>query len=100
MLRVGRVDWEAVAADLDTHGHARLPRVLTAAECGRLIRMYDDPSRFRSRVVMQRHGFGAGEYQYFAEPVPPTVADLRAALYPPLARIANGWAVQLDARER
>jgi hypothetical protein len=82
---------ETVGAELDAHGCAVLPAMLGASDCAALVSLYDDPERFRSRVVMQRHGFGHGEYQYFSYPLPAVVADLRSSLYPPLAAIANRW---------
>jgi hypothetical protein len=84
-------DWDRVAADLDAHGNAVLPRLLAAAECTALAALYDQDDAFRSRVVMGRHGFGRGEYRYFAYPLPALVASLRAAIYPRLAPIANRW---------
>ena len=89
--RLRGVDWAAAARDLDAYGCAILPRVLTADECAALAGSYDTESAFRSSVVMARHGFGRGEYRYFAYPLPSLVAELRAALYPPLAAIANRW---------
>jgi hypothetical protein len=84
-------DWPRIAADLDAHGSAVVPALLAPAECAALAALYADDVRFRSRVVMARHGFGRGEYKYFAYPLPEPVAALRAALYPPLAAIANRW---------
>jgi hypothetical protein len=89
---------ETLETEIAASGYAVRP-LLTPETCAELTALYDDASRFRSRVVMARHGFGRGEYQYFAYPLPPPVARLRAALYPPLARIANAWAASLnDAR--
>jgi hypothetical protein len=82
---------ETVGAELDAHGCAVLPKVLSADDCAALVALYDDPRHFRSRVVMQSHGFGQGEYQYLSYPLPPVVAELRASMYPPLAAIANRW---------
>jgi hypothetical protein len=82
---------EAVGAELDAHGCAVLSGALTAGQCEALVALYDDRCRFRSRVVMERHGFGKGEYQYFSYPLPPVVADWRTSLYPSLADIANRW---------
>ncbi|WP_017877502.1 2OG-Fe(II) oxygenase [Janthinobacterium sp. CG3] len=89
--RVAALDWARLAEDLDGHGWALAPGLLAPAECAALAAAYAEPARFRSRVVMQRHGYGRGEYQYFAYPLPAPVAALRAALYPPLAAIANRW---------
>jgi len=89
--RLGDIDWERALGDLDSAGHAVIPGVLDADRCAEVIRLYDQPAAFRSRIVMQRHGFGQGEYQYFAYPLPNIVARLREDAYPPLARLANRW---------
>jgi hypothetical protein len=87
----GERDWQALAAALDAHGCAVLPALLTAEQCGQLAAAYGDAGLFRSRVVMARHGFGRGEYQYFRYPLPALIASLRSTLYEPLAAIANAW---------
>ena len=92
--------WQCVASELDAHGCAVLPGLLTARECSGIAALYDDERPFRSRVVMARHGFGQGEYRYFAYPLPDTVARLRADLYPPLAEIANRWNAALGVDTR
>lgn len=84
------LDWPAIAGELDDHGCAIIGPLLTAAGCAALAGAYDD-SRYRSRIVMARHGFGRGEYKYFAYPLPGTISALRTALYPQLAKIANRW---------
>ena len=95
-----QVDWDGVAAQLDDHGCALIPGLLSGDECGSYAALYDGAGQFRSRVVMERHGFGRGEYQYFAYPLPGALDWMRTRLYPPLARIANRWqaALGLDAR--
>ena len=98
--RVGAYDWREVGAALDLHGAAVLPALLDPADCAAAGRLYDDAGSFRKRVVMEGHGYGRGEYQYFAYPLPPLVAGLRAALYPPLAAIANRWAAALGETAR
>jgi len=94
------LDWPRIAEDLDTHGYAVIGGVLSRKECAALVRSYTNDEKFRSRVVMARHGFGRGEYKYFAYPLPELVVRLRATLYPPLAEIANRWhaAMGIDAR--
>ncbi len=89
--RLTRLDWPRLGADLDAHGCAVIPSVLAPDECAALVESYADSALFRSRVVMRQHGFGQGEYKYFAYPLPEIVQSLRAALYPPLAAIANRW---------
>jgi hypothetical protein len=82
---------------LDAYGAAAIPALLDARACGELVRLYDDDARFRKRVVMASHGFGRGEYKYFAYPLPEIVAELRSALYPPLSKIANQWNAALNS---
>lgn len=87
--------WDGIERALDVQGHAVLPGLLSVAQCETLSALYPRPDGFRSRVVMARHGFGRGEYKYFAYPLPPLLEQLRHALYPRLAPIANRWQQQL-----
>ena len=98
--RVTGLDWERIASDLDDKGYAVVPRLLTRGDCADVIALYDGPAAFRKRVVMEKHGYGRGEYQYFAYPLPDLVAALRAAFYPHLVPIANRWheAMGIDVR--
>jgi hypothetical protein len=89
--RVEALDWPRLAAELDAEGAATTGPLLSAAECAALTALYDEEGRFRSKVIMARHGFGRGEYQYFRHPLPPLVAGLRGALYAALAPVANRW---------
>jgi hypothetical protein len=94
------IDHDRVAQALDETGAAVLERLLPPEECERLAALYDREALFRSHIVMARHGFGRGEYRYFAYPLPDPVERLRRALYPPLAAIANRWSEALGARTR
>ena len=98
--RVARVAWERVGAELDARGFACTGPILTRTECRALSRLYGDAERFRSRVVMARHGFGRGEYQYFARPLPEIVSQLRSEVYPHLSPVANAWAARLGQERR
>jgi hypothetical protein len=89
--RLEALDWMHVSSELDARGCAMLERLLEPHECDAIAALYDDDARFRSTVVMSRHGFGRGEYKYFEYPLPPLVAELRGGTYPELARIANRW---------
>jgi hypothetical protein len=89
--RVAALDGVAVTAALDAHGCATTGTLLSPDECRSLAQSYASDEIFRSRVVMARHGFGRGEYKYFAYPLPGIVSDLRNAFYPLLAEVANRW---------
>jgi hypothetical protein len=93
--RVRDFDWERLSRELDASGNAVAPKLLTQAECQALAAFYSAENSFRSRVVMGRHGFGRGEYKYFAYPLPAIVAELRAAFYPHLVPVANRWNEQM-----
>jgi hypothetical protein len=93
-------DWAARAADLDARGWAILPGLLDPVTCAAVSAGYDEPARFRSQVVMARHGFGRGEYRYYRYPLPDPIAGLRTALYPPLVGIANHWHERLGIPTR
>ena len=94
---ISHFDWDALEHRLDEHGYATLPSLLTSHECRDLIDLYPDESKFRSRIDMARHRFGIGEYKYLAYPLPPVVQELREALYPHLASIANRWEERLGS---
>jgi uncharacterized protein len=98
--RVGALDWPALETSLSAHGYAATPAILTADECAGLIASYTDDGRFRSHIDMARFRFGAGDYKYFAYPLPPIVAALRGAFYPRLAPVANRWWSELGERTR
>jgi hypothetical protein len=89
--RVAAFDWTAIGTALDADGFAVIPKLLETSECRAIAALYPDDKKFRSHVHMARHGFGRGEYKYFAYPLPALIADLRTALYPRLADIANRW---------
>ncbi len=91
MSRLEAINWPAVTSDLDAQGWAVMPRLLSAKECDDFSSLYKKDEGFRNKVIMARHGFGRGEYKYFAYPLPPMIEALRTALYPNLAAIANRW---------
>ncbi|MBV8443009.1 MAG: 2OG-Fe(II) oxygenase [Hyphomicrobiales bacterium] len=88
---IGALDWPALERDLDAYGCAIAPKLISPESCRAVAALYEDDARFRSHVVMAKHGFGRGEYKYFADPLPELVGALRRGLYPRLAPIANRW---------
>ncbi|MGN9782488.1 2OG-Fe(II) oxygenase [Nonomuraea sp. ZG12] len=94
-MTINTADWTALAGELDAHGCALTPPVLTPAECASVSGLYDEATRFRSTIDMERYRFGRGQYRYFTHPLPPLVARLRVAFYPRLLPIARDWAARL-----
>jgi uncharacterized protein len=98
--RIKTTNWSELAAQLDERGYALTGPLISEKDCNQLVRLYSDKHAFRSRIVMARHNFGRGEYQYFADPLPALVGELREQFYGPLAEIANRWAERLNQTER
>jgi len=94
--RLDRLDWASIEHNLDQDGNAIVAGLLDSDECDELSALYQRPELFRSRVVMARHGFGRGQYQYFSYPLPETISHLRQQLYPRLVPLANRWHEQMN----
>ena len=94
------LDWPRIENELDEHGVGLTGPLLDAGACAALRALYAEAQRFRSRIVMARHGFGRGEYQYFAQPLPEVIAALRPLIYGRLAPIANRWNAALGIAQR
>jgi uncharacterized protein len=90
--RIDAVDWSSAQESLSARGYAVIDPILTSEECGSIVKLYNEPTRFRSHITMERHRFGVGDYKYFSNPLPQLVSDLRTAAYPHLAEVANEWA--------
>src|SRR5215475_5364699 len=100
LARLGALDWQEIGKNLDEQGNAALPGVLTPQECTALASLYPNEDGFRSRVVMERHGFGRGEYKYFSYPLTEIIEEMRTELYGRLAPLANRWneSMNIDVR--
>ncbi|MEN3328894.1 MAG: uncharacterized protein V7638_3701 [Acidobacteriota bacterium] len=94
------ISWERVYRDLDAEGNAVIEDLLASDECDEVRDLFQDENIFRSKIVMERHAFGRGEYKYFSYPLPDLITTLRTSLYPHLVPIANRWneAMGLDVR--
>jgi hypothetical protein len=98
--KIEQQDWSRLASDLAKHGFARTGKILSAADCNELSRMFSDDERFRSTVDMGPRRYGEGRYRYFAAPLPALVTDLRDRLYTCLAPIANTMMADLRRETR
>jgi uncharacterized protein len=92
--------WDQVYRELDVEGNAIVKGILSPDECEEIRGFYEDEDLFRSQIVMERHGFGRGEYRYFSYPLPGLIGALRSDVYPHLVPIANRWneAMGIDVR--
>ena len=93
--RLDAIEWDRIARNLNDQGWATTGPLLDRAECDALIDSYERDDLFRSTVVMARHGFGRGEYRYFAYPLPDLIGALRTGLYQRLLPVANDWRQRL-----
>jgi uncharacterized protein len=97
-FREANIDWQNALSDLDERGFAVIPAVLTQKSCQEIAAVYGDDQQFRSRIDMERYGFGRGEYKYFNYPLPPIVEQIRSSFYPRLAPLANEWLARLGSK--
>jgi len=93
-------DFAAIERDLLRDGYAHVRGLLDPAACRALRALFDRDELFRSHVVMQRHGYGQGDYKYFGYPLPEPVASLRTAFYAGLAPVADRWNEKLKKPDR
>jgi uncharacterized protein len=97
-FREANIDWQNALSDLDERGFAVIPAVLAQKSCQEIAAVYGDDQQFRSRIDMERYGFGRGEYKYFNYPLPPIVQQIRSSFYPRLAPLANEWLARLGSK--
>jgi uncharacterized protein len=98
--RIEALDWPAITETLHSKGFATTPVLFSADESRALAAQYEEADIFRSRVVMGQHGFGRGEYKYFAYPLPDVIAQLRTCFYPRLVSTANAWNLAMGLEPR
>jgi hypothetical protein len=98
-FREANIDWQNALSDLDERGFAVIGAVLAQKTCEEIAAVYGDDRQFRSRIEMERYGFGRGEYKYFNYPLPPVVQQIRSSLYPQLASLANEWLARLGNKK-
>jgi hypothetical protein len=96
--RIEALDWAAAEQSLSERGYAVTNSILSEEECAALVALYNEASRFRSHVIMERYRFGIGDYKYFAHSLPEMVTEIRQKAYPRLAEVANQWAEKLGEK--
>jgi hypothetical protein len=98
--RLAKIDPGALDAALNEDGYATVKNLLNARSCRQLIGLYGSEPGFRKHIRMEQHGYGSGEYKYFAYPLPPMVSLLRETLYSKLVPTANRWNERLGLAPR
>jgi uncharacterized protein len=98
--RIAAGNWQRIERDLNGQGFAMIDRLLTPEECAGLAALFGDDGLFRKHVIMAQHGYGRGEYKYFAYPLPALVSALRTTAYPHLAQLANRWNAEMNVEIR
>jgi hypothetical protein len=93
--RIAEQDWLALTEEIDAFGCAQTGPILTPVESAEFTSMWDERHRFRSTIDMARYRFGEGTYRYFADPVPESITQMRAAFYRLLLPVARDWADRL-----
>lgn len=98
--RLAAIDWQMIGDALNHCGYALIEHLLAPGECAAMTALYVEDTRFRNHVVMERHGYGRGEYRYFSYPLPGLVNDLRTQAYPHLAPLADQLHAALGSEVR
>jgi uncharacterized protein len=94
------INWVKLLEDLNKNGFAHIKGLLAPTSCSEIIKIYENETKFRKKIVMQNHGYGRGEYSYFNYPLPDIVSALRRDFYQRLALIANDWSTKLGRETR
>jgi len=94
------IDTDIIRNEIGEVGYSVTRGVIEKQQCAEWVRSYGDQQLFRKRIVMEAHGYGAGEYQYFRYPLPDPIQALRSDWYRRLAPIANDWNERLGIAVR
>lgn len=87
--RLAAIDLAAARRDLAASGFLRVPRLLAPAECDAIRAAAHEPDRFERTIEMRPKGYGIGTYQYWREPLPDPLDELRERLYALLVPLAR-----------
>jgi uncharacterized protein len=94
--KIADVNWQTVTGEMNEKGYALVSRFLLGQSCDELTSKYNSSDLYRKTITMERHRFGLGEYKYFKYPLPDLIQNIRTAIYPKLAPIANAWMKMLN----
>jgi hypothetical protein len=86
--------------EMHARGYSLVKGILNDQNCDALRLAYDEESRYRKTIVMERYRFGLGEYKYFNYPLPGIIQEIRTEMYQVLAPVANEWMARLNIKNR